>query len=175
MRPNETSFHCLDLSDSHRVQFPQFPFLIVCRLKDRPVNWRETHLGLRWRFICICLFLVILFSQRENEATREQKKKSPYISYLSLYGSFRSTTKTRCLLGGAHMLTSQSFKFSIQSESLTDPKVKNRNENELCRIAKTLLASFSLDHYCHVIFIAFPLCWSYLLLTGSRKFPDWHF
>lgn len=69
------------------------------------------------------------------------------------------------------MLTSQSFKFSIQSESLTDPKVKNRNENELCRIAKTLLASFSLDHYCHVIFIAFPLCWSYLLLTGSRNFP----
>lgn len=36
------------------------------------------------------------------------------------------------------MLTSQSFKFSIQSESLTDPKVKNRNENELCRIAKRL-------------------------------------
>lgn len=113
--------------------------VLVCRLKDRPVNWCETHLGLRWRFICICLFLVILFSQRENEATREQKKKkSPYISYLSLYGSFRSTTKTRCLLGGVHMLTSQSFKFSIQSESLTDPKVKNRNENELCRIAKRL-------------------------------------
>lgn len=74
----------------------------------------------------------------------KKKKKSPYISYLSLYGSFRSTTKTRCLLGGAHMLTSQSFKFSIQSESLTDPKVKNRNENELCRIAKRLYLHHSL-------------------------------
>ena len=36
------------------------------------------------------------------------------------------------------MLGSQSVKFPVQYESLTDPKVKIRNENELCRIAKRL-------------------------------------
>lgn len=73
------------------------------------------------------------------------------------------------------MFILQLFKFFIQFESLIDFKVKNRNENEFCRIVKILFVLFFLDYYCYVIFIVFLLCWSYLLFIGSRKFFDWYF